>query len=143
MPAFGRQSLDHLVTCQEPLRRVLLFVVLHFDCSVLEGVRLPERQQELYDTGATRTLDSRHLPDDSGLSSAVDVAPYPVVWPNREAMTDGEWMKAYARFYLFAGFVLAVAASMGIRLRWGGDWDGDKTLSDQTFDDLVHFELVD
>jgi hypothetical protein len=27
-------------------------------------------------------------------------------------------------------------------LRFGMDWDGDLDFSDQTFDDLVHFELA-
>ena len=31
---------------------------------------------------------------------------------------------------------------MNIKLRWGGDWNDNKDFSDQTFDDLVHFELV-
>jgi len=44
-------------------------------------------------------------------------------------------------FYHFAGFVLGIAAVMGIELRWGGDWDMDDDLHDQTFNDLVHFEL--
>ncbi len=44
------------------------------------------------------------------------------------------------RFYYFAGFVMGTAAAMGVRLRWGGDWDGDTELDDQKFRDLVHFE---
>jgi len=28
---------------------------------------------------------------------------------------------------------------MEIPIRWGGDWDRDHCLSDQSFDDLVHF----
>ena len=35
------------------------------------------------------------------------------------------------------------AVELGIRLRWGGDWDGDNELRDQTFNDLVHFEVID
>jgi peptidoglycan L-alanyl-D-glutamate endopeptidase CwlK len=27
-------------------------------------------------------------------------------------------------------------------VRYGGDWDGDKDINDQTFNDTVHFELV-
>lgn len=29
------------------------------------------------------------------------------------------------------------------RIRWGGDWDRDHDVKDQTFNDLVHFEVVD
>jgi len=42
----------------------------------------------------------------------------------------------------FAGVVRAVAYEMDISIRWGGDWDGDWNLFDQTFNDLVHFEVI-
>ena len=54
---------------------------------------------------------------------------YPIDWEDRE------------RFSYFAGFVKGVAWRLNIRVRWGGDWDGDTELSDNNFDDLVHFEL--
>jgi hypothetical protein len=44
---------------------------------------------------------------------------------------------------LFAGFVIGTAALMGISIRWGGDWDRDTYTKDNSFDDLVHFELID
>ena len=43
----------------------------------------------------------------------------------------------------FAGFVLGIAKSIGITLRWGGDWDRDWTVMDNKFDDFPHFELID
>ena len=60
---------------------------------------------------------------------AVDVAPYPIDWDDRE------------RFIYFGGFVKGCAYRMNIPLRWGGDWDSDTQLSDNKFDDLVHFEV--
>jgi len=30
---------------------------------------------------------------------------------------------------------------MGLKIRWGGDWDMDTQTKDNKFDDLVHFEL--
>jgi peptidoglycan L-alanyl-D-glutamate endopeptidase CwlK len=71
--------------------------------------------------------ESRH---NSEPSDAVDAVPYPVDWSDRR------------RFYHFAGFVKGMAVSMGIRIRWSGDWDSDTRLDDQTFDDLPHFELM-
>jgi len=32
---------------------------------------------------------------------------------------------------------------MGVTLRWGGDWDRDTEVQDNSFDDLVHFEIVE
>jgi peptidoglycan L-alanyl-D-glutamate endopeptidase CwlK len=70
-------------------------------------------------------MNSKHL-----TGNAVDLAPYPIDWKNTK------------RFYHFAGIVLGVATEMGIRIRWGGDWDMDDDLDDQSFMDLVHFEIV-
>ena len=62
-------------------------------------------------------------------SVAVDVAPYPIDWKDRD------------RFHYFGGYVLGIAAMMGLRIRWGGDWDMDTQTKDNKFDDLVHFEI--
>ena len=70
-------------------------------------------------------------------SQAVDVAPYPINWHDRE------------RFHYFAGYVMGVAERLRqegkIRsyLRWGGDWSMDTQVKDNRFDDLVHFEIVE
>ena len=45
--------------------------------------------------------------------------------------------------------MLATAASMDIKIRWGGDWnasstfEGQRTTKDNNFDDLVHFEILE
>jgi peptidoglycan L-alanyl-D-glutamate endopeptidase CwlK len=123
---FSRNSQAHLDTCHPDLILVFEQVILFWDCTVIEGHRTQERQNELLRTGATRTQISKHS---SIPSRAVDVAPCPIVWKDLE------------RFYFFAGFVKGIATSMHIPLRWGGDWDGDRDVKDQTFNDLVHFEL--
>ena len=64
-------------------------------------------------------------------SLAIDVSPYPINWRDTK------------RFYYFAGVVKAAAYSLGLNIRWGGDWDSDNDFNDQTFMDLVHFELID
>jgi len=51
-------------------------------------------------------------------------------------------LDALIRFYDFGGYVLGSAERLGVPLRWGGDWDRDHDVfDDQTFQDLVHFEL--
>lgn len=32
------------------------------------------------------------------------------------------------------------AHKLGVRITWGGDWDGDKSFKDNKFNDLPHFE---
>jgi hypothetical protein len=46
---------------------------------------------------------------------------------------------------ILAGMVQAAAIEItGKKLRWGGNWDMDhEPITDQDFQDLVHFEEVD
>jgi hypothetical protein len=131
MPKFGAASQKQLATCHRDLQRVFLRVVEAWDCTVIEGKR-SEAQQRLYvASGASRKMDSKHVYPLNEPSLAADVAPYPIRW------------KDYPRFYAFAGFVIGTAREMGVKLRWGGDWDSDHDFTDQDFHDLPHFELVD
>jgi len=144
MPRFGAKSKRQLATCHVDLRTILNEAIKHVDFSVVEGVRSPERQQQLFAEGRT-TLDgvtkfSRHQPNIDGLSEAVDVAPYPIDYSDRE--------KSKQRFVFLAGYLKAVAdrlldeGDISFTLRQGVDWDGDGNFADQKFDDLPHNELI-
>ena len=128
MPRFGSSSKKRLETADERLQKVFNEVIKYVDCSVLEGHRSQERQDKLFEEGQTKVKypNGRH---NASPSKAVDVTPYPVDWEDRERQT------------LFAGFVLGIAQSMGIKLRWGGDWDMDFDVQDNKFDDFPHFEI--
>ena len=126
MAKFGKRSKQKLYTCDDRLIKLFEEVVKTFDCTVTQGNRSVKEQLKLYEDGKTKVKFSKHnyIP-----SCAVDITPYPVDYEN----TD--------RHYYFGGYVLAVAKNMGIKVRWGGDWDGDRETKDQTFNDLVHFEV--
>ena len=126
MPSFSQQSQERLSTCDERLIALFKHVITFFDCTIIEGHRSYERQQHLYEIGATRVQAGKH---NAYPSLAVDVAPYPIRWDDLE------------RFYYFAGNVMGVANMLEFSIRWGGDWDGDTQLHDQSFMDLVHFEI--
>ena len=130
MPSFSARSRERLETCDERLVDVFDEVVKHFDCTILEGWRSEEDQNEAFRTGRSKLKypDGNH---NKQPSFAVDVAPYPVDWENLD------------RFRYFAGFVMGIASQIGTRLRWGGDWDGDTELRDQKFVDLPHFEVLE
>ena len=129
MPHFSKKSQAKLDTCHNDLRKVFARVIQHVDCTVLEGHRSKELQDKYYSEGKSKVKfpNGRH---NQTPSMAVDVAPYPIDWTDRE------------RFHLFAGFVLGVATAMGVKLRWGGDWDKDWEVNDNRFDDFPHFELI-
>ena len=128
MARFGKTSKRRLSTCEKDLQLLFGEVVKGFDCSIVCGHRGEEAQNEAFEKGNSQAKypNGRH---NANPSRAVDVAPYPIDWNDRE------------RFTYFAGYVMGIASQMGIGLRWGGDWDGDTELKDNKFDDLVHFEL--
>ena len=130
MAKFGKTSKERLASCDKRLQRVFNEVIKYVDCSVLEGHRNEERQNKLFDEGKSKVKYPRGR-HNSYPSHAADVTPYPVDWDDRERQT------------LFAGFVLGIARSMDIRLRWGGDWDLDFKVMDNRFDDFPHFEIID
>ena len=125
MAKFSQTSLDRLKGVDHRLQDLChRIVVKHCDCTVVYGLRTEAEQAKLVQEGLSKTMNSRHL-----TGHAVDLAPWPIDWKNTK------------RFYHFGGIVEAVAREMGIPIRWGGDWDGDGDLDDQTFMDLVHFEI--
>ena len=129
MPRYSSTSKLRLSTCHRDIQAVFNEVIKHTDCTILEGHRGEEEQNHAFDEGRSQILWP-YGSHNSVPSEAVDAVPYPIDWKDRE------------RFTLFAGFVLGVAAQMGIELRWGGDWDRDWKVKDNRFDDLPHFQLV-
>ncbi len=126
---FSKTSLSKLETCHPDLQKIFNEVIKQYDCTVIEGYRAPERQNQLYHLGQSK-LKGGQSKHNKKPSLAVDVAPYPIRWNELE------------RFYHFGGYVKAVANNLGITIRWGGDWDCDGEFADQTFFDLPHFELL-
>ncbi len=89
------------------------------DFAVTEGLRTKERQAVLVKDGASRTMNSRHI-----TGHAVDLAP----------IIGGAISWAWPPFHQLAAAVKQAAAELGVRIVWGGDWQGG-------FRDGPHFEL--
>jgi peptidoglycan LD-endopeptidase CwlK len=134
MPKFSNTSRTRLDTCHPDLIRLFNEVIKHYDCTILEGHRGEEAQNEAYRTGKSQ-LKFPMGKHNSYPSKAVDVVPYFAQAPHIRWNSTKD-------FYYFAGIVLGVASQLGIKIRWGGDWDGDHDLTNQTFFDLPHFELL-
>lgn len=136
MPRFSRRSKRILSTCRPELRKIANEVVKYFDITVIDGRRDKERQNEYYRTGKSKVQwpDSAHNVESVGeLSRAFDIGPWV---PGRGVPWDDHQL-----FHYMAGRVMQVADSFGIKLRWGGDWDMDQRVDDETWRDLAHFEL--
>ena len=128
MPKFGSRSKSRLKTCDTRLQDLFNEVIKHFDCSVIQGHRGKEDQNKAFKEGKSK-LKYPNGNHNKSPSKAVDVAPYPINWNDRE------------RFTYFAGYVVGIASQMGLKIRWGGDWDMDTEVKDNNFDDLPHFEV--
>jgi len=110
------------------------------DFSVLEGVRTPQRQQELYAQGRTKpgpvvtwTLTSNHFVDPrTGYGLAVDLVPYPVDW---------EGPTRFPKFDEISRAMFEAAKELGVTIRWGADWDMDGNPRERGETDSPHFEI--
>ena len=83
--AFSKTSKSRLETCHDELQRLFNEVIKCKDCSILEGARSDERQEELYSQGKSQldgiTKKSNHqITKENPKSFAVDVMPYPINW---------------------------------------------------------------
>jgi len=129
MPKFSKTSLSKLETADVRLQTLFKKVIENYDCTILVGHRTKEEQDKAYPEHSK--VQWPHSKHNSIPSKAVDVAPYPINWNDID------------RFYHFGGYVRGVAEMLGIKIRWGGDWNGNFDLKDQNFFDLPHFEVVD
>jgi peptidoglycan L-alanyl-D-glutamate endopeptidase CwlK len=136
MPYFSFNSASRLATCDKRLQDILNEVIKYYDCTIIFGHRSKADQDKAYSEGRSKKKwpNSKH---NTYPSTAVDVAPWPI---------PKEWGKDWkerVKFYELKGIIFYEAAKKGIKLRFGGDWDMDNDYTDQTFDDLVHFEILE
>lgn len=127
---FGKRSQRRLEECHPVLQQIMYeaLAVSPVDFTILCGHRTKAEQDDCCERGVSRVRWPNSLHNQQP-SLAVDVAPFPINWRDRE------------RFCYLAGIIKGVAAMRGVDLRWGGDWDDDGDLHDQRLSDLPHFEL--
>ena len=120
MRRYSKRSLNNLKGIHPDLRRVIDRALRDspLDFVVIEGLRTVERQKKLVASGASRTMNSRHI-----TGHAVDLMP---IGPNGPAF---DW----PLYDKLGPAVKEAAQKEGVALDWGGDW--------KSFRDGPHFEL--
>ena len=118
---YSSRSLNNLNGIHPDLRRVIDRALQDspLDFVVIEGLRTKERQKQLVASGASKTMNSRHL-----TGHAVDLVP---IGPNGKAAFD------WPLYHKLGPAVKEAAAKEGVAIEWGGDW--------KSFKDGPHFEL--
>lgn len=128
--AEGEALLAHLhPTMLRVVRRAMSYQAM--DMKVITTLRTPDEEAVKVAQGRSATMNSKHFADANGFARAVDLAPFPVDW------TDAK------RFGILMGLMLAAAVEEGVKIRCGGNWDGDNDFHDNTPEDTGHFELLD
>ena len=164
MNKFSNNSLMQLQTCHDDLQKLAYEVLKTRDFAVLCGHRNQQDQDAAFNSGASQVKwpDGNHnklpstafdlMPVVNGIRITADataIAKRLGITPSvlnldvtKKAMVTRLVQEEREVLTYFAGLVVGIAVSLGIRLRWGGDWDGDGDLCDNKFDDLFHFELL-
>ena len=150
---FGERSLRALKGVHPDLVKVAsrAIALSDVDFMVIEGVRTPARQRELFAKGRTTaqlravgirdlqgkpseakvtwTLKSNHFVQADGFGHAIDCLPAPFDW------------KEAKPFDRMAMAMFAAASELRIPIRWGADWDRDGRPRERGESDSPHFEL--
>lgn len=152
----GSASKAHLVGVHPDLVRVVerAIQITTVDFKVIEGVRSKEQCWINWGKGRTvaqctkagvaakyaapkaakvtwlvNPLRSKHCLQADGHGHAVDLLPAPYDW------------KALPPFDAVAKAVLQAAQELGVKIRWGADWDADGKPRERGETDSPHFEL--
>jgi len=120
----GKKSLAELKGVHADLIAVVkrAIAITPQDFSVHDGIRTLEEQKALVKSGASKTLNSRHI-----TGHAVDLVPY----------INGKLRWEWEPIYQIADAVRVAANELQIPIRWGGSWDVLFTASDDSPEDMV------
>ncbi len=110
----SKRSISRLEGVHPDLARVArkAIQVTDVDFGISEGVRTLERQRELVESKASRTMKSRHLPQPHGYGGAIDV----YAWVAGSARWELELYEQIAAAFREAG------RELGVKLTWGAAW---------------------
>ncbi len=109
MYKLGARSLERLEGVHPDLVAVVKLAIqkTEIDFTVLEGLRTKERQVQLVASGASRTMNSRHL-----TGHAVDLG----------AILNGKIEWSWPLYDKIAKAMKEAAEELNIPVEWGGDW---------------------
>jgi len=135
MRTWGRASKKNRSSIDHRLNAVSDRVLVLRNHSIIKGHRGEAEQNAAFNATPQRSKlkwpDGKHnaIP-----SKALDMQPYP--------MPDDEDTLREDLSYL-AGLYIGIGSTMGLTLRWGGDFDQDGETADNRWDDLWHIEIVE
>jgi len=138
---FSTRSKDNLFNVHPKLVTLAYRVLRHglFDFGVTCGERPKEEQDKAVFEGRSKVEfpNSKHniAKGVRDVAEAMDI----ILYINGKGTYKERDKPSY---YMALGVFLGIASEMGIRIRCGGDWDRDFSVTDQNFHDLPHIEYL-
>lgn len=133
MYKFSQKSLKYLNECDNRLIQIANEAIKRIDFSVIDGARTEEEAKANQVKGTSWTNKSKHCRKPE--SYAFDFIPYPFrSWDDLEG------------FEKVAKVLKEEAEKLGIKVRWGGDWNMNGKYDDEIVRgsyDGGHFELME
>ena len=132
---FGERSEYNLESCSffvtSLLREALALGIMDF--AVIEGFRNEAKQNRLYESNKSK-VKWPYGKHNCTPSKAADCVP----WINGRV----SWNELHC--CVLSGIIQSAARILKLEIRWGGNWDRDgEPITDQDFQDLVHYEEVE
>ena len=121
----GKRSKKRLKGLHPDMVKVVELAITYteVDFTVLETVRTLKRQKQLVKSGASTTMNSRHLVGPNGYAMAVDLGAY----------VGGKVRWDWPLYYKIEKAMKKAAKKLGVQITWGGDW--------KSFKDGPHYQL--
>jgi len=141
MYKFGKKSKERLLSCHEDLQLIMntAIEVSNIDFAIVEGYRTLEKQMKYFIEGKSKidgiTKKGKH---NYNPSLACDICAY----VNRKANWDKEHLSYLAGLIHGVSETLHKENKIIHRVRWGGNFNMNGELLEQSFDDRPHYELV-
>ena len=135
---FSDASKRQLATAHQDLQRICNYGISFHDFKVMTGHRNEEDQNRAFAEGRSK-LKWPNGNHNKFPSNAVDLLPFldgkPIDWNDREAFIY------FAGMFMGWAQILYSLGEISHLIRWGGDFNRNNKISDEKFQDLVHFEL--
>jgi len=147
MNEYSKTSAARLLTCHFDLQLIFNEVIKKSsqDFGIAQGGRSETEQLKYFLEGKSK-IDPRipsqkakamHLKEPS---MACDIYAWDEI--QKRASWDKKLLTKISKVAIPIAARLLAEGKVSHRLRWGGDWDSDGDTTDQSFNDLPHYEIV-
>jgi peptidoglycan L-alanyl-D-glutamate endopeptidase CwlK len=134
---FGNQSEKNMEGVDADVVLVMRYALRYgaMDFSVVEGIRGRAEQDRFHTLKKSRVRwphGKHNVTEWDPIGKALDCVPF----------VNGRPSWNHYHCSVLAGGILLSGGVLGVSIRWGGNWDMDgEPITDQEFQDLVHYEL--